>query len=232
MALAATVSLMVGGAPVLGSVVDLSRHPPVINSLNSDATILSGSSGSISGVLPPIAAAFVFRCVLGFHMSGCRPTICGLSSSRNSPDEPHCCSTERPGTWSSPGESTCLLGCSSCTVPQPGTQVLTSNMIRGGSTCAGFLFRKCVITVGGIPAKVTSSRSLSIQFEYPKLAPGEYKITCARGGLMSNAVSVTVLAQLASAGVSTGGPFGAKALFAQKSVALDQVCALQVHRRC
>ena len=46
---AATVALTLGGSPITSSNVDVSQHPPIINTLSTDSTVLPGSIGSITG---------------------------------------------------------------------------------------------------------------------------------------------------------------------------------------
>lgn len=63
---AATVALTLSGSPVTGSNVDVSQHPPIINELSTDSTVLPGSTGSITGA----AVALICNGVLTLHAPG------------------------------------------------------------------------------------------------------------------------------------------------------------------
>lgn len=46
-----TVALEVGSEAAVGSLVDISSHPPTINTLVTDSSVKPGASGIFSGVL-------------------------------------------------------------------------------------------------------------------------------------------------------------------------------------
>lgn len=77
--------------------------------------------------------------------------------------------------------------------------------------------------MGGQPAKMLNASRATIEFEYPQLAPGDYKITLSRDNVTSNGVPVTMLAELAAGEGTQGGPFASKPEFAQKTIPMEKV---------